>query len=187
MTEEELLAVYNRQEQIKGGSSMYLIMHKMSEEVRKYLCELNNSYHTDEENRLIMEKITGKKLDDDFRIFPPFYSDCGKNIHIGKKVFINACCTFQDQGGVYIGDNSLIGHGVMLLTLNHGQKKEERHDLLPKPIHIGENVWIGSGSIILPGVSIGDNTIIGAGSLVTKSIPANVIAFGSPCKVYKEL
>lgn len=187
MTEQELLAKYDRGERIKGDSSEHILMHKMSEEVRKLLHELNDSYHTDSETREIMSRIVGYELDDGFSLFTPFYSDCGKNIHIGRRVFINACCQFQDQGGIYIGDDVLIGHGVMLLTLNHGKLPEERHDLLPKAIHIGNNVWIGSGTVVLPGVTIGDNAIIGARSLVTKDIPANMIAIGSPAKPYKSI
>ena len=86
-------------------------------------------------------------------LFPPFYTDCGKNIHLGKGVFINAGCKFQDQGGIYIGDGALIGHNTVLATLNHGLLPEERHDLIPRPIHIGRNVWIGSNSTILSGVT----------------------------------
>ncbi len=187
MTEKDLLAKYDAGTRIKGGSPEHVIMHQMSERVRKLLDKLNNSYHSDEENIKIMEEITGSKLDENFRVFTPFYTDCGRNIHIGKGVFINACCQFQDQGGIYLGDGVLIGHGVMLLTLNHCKLPSERRDMIPKAIHIGKNVWIGSGSIILPGVTIGDNAIIGAGSLVTKDVPADMIAVGSPAKVIKSI
>ena len=90
-------------------------------------------------------------------------------------------------GGIYIGEGAQIGHSTIFATLNHGLKPEERHDLIPKPIHIGKNVWIGSGSIILSGVNIGDNAVIGAGSVVTKDIPENMIAVGSPAKVIKSV
>lgn len=80
-------------------------------------------------------------------LFPPFYTDCGKNIHLGKGVFINAGCKFQDQGGIFISDGALIGHNTVLATLNHGLLPEERHDLIPKPIHIGKNVWIRKGAV----------------------------------------
>ena len=106
---------------------------------------------------------------------------------VGKGVFINSGCKFQDQGGIYIGDGALIGHNTVLATLNHGLLPEERHDLIPKPINIGKNVWIGSNSTILPGVTIGDNAVIGAGSVVTKDIPENMMAVGSPAKVIRSI
>ena len=77
-------------------------------------------------------------------LFPPFYTDCGKNITIGKHVFINMGCKFQDQGGITIGDETLIGHNVVLATLNHDFNPAKRSDIIPKPIHIGKQVWIGS-------------------------------------------
>ena len=88
------------------------------QEAIKIGMELNNRYHTPEEIREIMGRLTGKKLDDAFRMFPPFYTDFGKNITIGKGVFINSGCHFQDQGGITIGDGSLIGHNVVLATIN---------------------------------------------------------------------
>lgn len=96
-------------------------------------------------------------------MFPPFYTDCGKNIAVGKNVFINSGCRFQDQGGISIGDGTLIGHNVVLATLNHGIAPGERHDLFPASIHIGKNVWIGANATVLPGVTIGDNAVIAAG------------------------
>lgn len=121
-------------------------------------------------------------MDDGFGLFPPFYTDFGKNITLGKNVFFNSGCKVQDQGGVTIGDETLIGHNVVLATLNHGILPEERHDLLPAPIKIGRNAWIGSGSVILPGVTIGDNAVIAAGSVVTKNVAAGDVVGGVPAK-----
>ena len=117
----------------------------------------------------------------------PFYTDCGKNIKIGKNVFINACCKFQDQGGIEIGDGVLIGHNVTLATLNHDERPEFRQNIYPKPIKIGNNVWIGSNATILQGVTIGDGAIIGAGAIVTKDIPKNAIAVGAPAKITRKV
>ena len=103
--------------------------------------EINNRYHTPDEINALMSELIGEPVE--LGLFPPFYTDCGKNIHLGRGVFINAGCKFQDQGGIYIGDGALIGHNTVLATLNHGLLPEERHDLIPKPIHIGRNVWIG--------------------------------------------
>lgn len=110
-----------------------------------------------------------------------------KNITIGKGVFINAACHFQDQGGITIGDDTLIGHNVVLATLNHGTSPTDRGTLYPAPIGIGKNVWIGSNCTILPGVTIGDNAIIGAGSVVTKDVERNTVVAGVPAKHIKTI
>ena len=120
-------------------------------------------------------------------MFPPFYTDFGKNITVGKNVFINAGCHFQDQGGIIIGDGTLIGHNVVLATLNHGFRSEDRGTLYPAPIIIGKNVWIGSNATILPGITIGKNSIIAAGAVVTKDVPENVITGGNPAKIIKKI
>ena len=104
--------------------------------------ELNNQYHTPEELREIMGRLTGKKIDDTFRLFPPFYTDFGKNITIGKDVFINSGCHFQDQGGIEIGDGTLIGHNVVLATINHDLSPKENRKNHYAPIKIGAHVWI---------------------------------------------
>ena len=133
----------NSGEVVKAGSAVHLKMHELSQEALKITAEINGSYHTPDELRALMEKLTGQQLDENFGMFPPFYTDCGKNIHIEGAAFINAGCKFQDQGGIYIGTGSLIGHNTVLATLNHGMLPDERADLRPKPIHIGRNVWIG--------------------------------------------
>ena len=101
-------------------------MSQLAFEAMKITTVLNQGYHEPEEIRTLMEKLTGGPIDESFRMFPPFYTDCGKNIHIGKNVFINCGCHFQDQGGIYIGDGALIGSQVVLATINHGRKPEER-------------------------------------------------------------
>ena len=187
MTNHEFTEIMNSGLQIKCGDHVHLKMHELSQEAIRITTEINSSYHTHSEIRRLMEELTGQELDENFGLFPPFYTDCGKNIHIGKGVFINACCKFQDQGGIYIGNNCLLGHNTIIATLNHGMLPEERGDMIPKPVHIGNNVWIGSGSIILSGVTIGDNAVIGAGSVVTKDIPADMIAVGSPARVIRSI
>ncbi|WP_291530462.1 sugar O-acetyltransferase [Bacteroides sp. UBA939] len=124
----------------------------------------------------------------------PFFVDYGENIHIGNNVEINMNCVFLDCNRITIGDFSGIGPGVHIYTVFHSTNPVER---LPKnsslwnsqtaPVAIGQNVWIGGGSIILPGVTIGDGTTIGAGSVVTKSIPANVVAVGNPARIIRRL
>ena len=113
--------------------------------------------------------------------------DCGKNIHIGRNVFFNGGCRFQDQGGIYIDDGALIGPMVVLATLNHEQNPEYRGDLFPKPIHIGKNVWIGANATVLPGVTIGDGAIVAAGAVVAKDVLPGVIVGGVPAKMLKKV
>ena len=166
---------------------MLKIFNILSQEALKITMEINNKYHTPEEIIDLFSKLIDKKVDKTFRLFPPFYTDCGKNITIGKNVFINACCKFQDQGGITIGDGVLIGHNVTLATLNHDTRPEFRQYIYPKPIKIGNNVWIGSNAAILQGVTIGDGAIIGAGAVVVKNVAENTVVAGIPAKIIREI
>ena len=187
MNLNEFLEILNSGEIITGGSEIHQFMHEISQEALRITAEINNAYHTPEEIRILMSKLTGQEIHESFTLFPPFNTDCGKNIHIGKNVFINAGCKFQDQGGITIGDGTLIGHNVVLATLNHVIAPEQRQSMIPKPIKIGKNVWIGSNATILAGVTIGDNAIVGAGAVVTKNIPENSIVAGIPAKIIKSI
>lgn len=147
--------------------------------------ELNTQYHTPIEILEIMERLIGKKIDASFRLFPPFTTDFGKNITIGKDVFINSGCHFQDQGGIVIGDGAFIGHNVVLATINHDLDPKNNRKNHYAPITIGKNVWIGANATVLPGVSIGDWTVIGAGAVVTKDVPAKSVVGGVPARIIK--
>ncbi len=147
--------------------------------------EMNTHYHTPEELRRLMSRLTGKKIDSSFRMFPPFYTDFGKNITIGKDVFINSGCHFQDQGGITIGDGALIGHNVVLATINHDLNPKQGRKNHYAPIHIGNHVWMGSNATILPGVTIGDWAVVAAGAVVTKDVPLRTVVGGVPAKVLK--
>lgn len=187
MEVKEFLSRLNAQECVKAGSDMHQMMCALSNRAMQLTTELNNRYHTPEEIRALLSEIIGKQVDESFMMFPPFYTDCGQNITIGKKVFINACCNFQDQGGITIGDGSLIGHKAVLATLNHGIAPEDRGSLYPSPIVIGKNVWLGASVTILPGVTIGDHAIIAAGAVVTSDVRANTIVAGVPAKEIRSL
>lgn len=149
--------------------------------------ELNTKYHTPEELREIMGRLIGKQVDRSFRMFPPFYTDFGKNITIGKDAFINSGCHFQDQGGIEIGDGALIGHNVVLATINHDLNPKENRKNHYAAIKIGAHVWIGSNATILPGVTIGDYAVVAAGAVVTRDVPAMTVVGGVPARVLKTI
>ena len=163
------------------------LMGEMSEEARRVTFRLNSSYHSADEVRNLLSELFGYKVPESLRVFPPFYSDFGKNIHVGENVFINACCHFQDHGGVTLGDGCQIGHNVVFATLNHGLQPSERGITYPAPIIIGNNVWVGSNSTILQGVTIGDNAVVAAGAVVTKDVEPGTIVGGVPARFIKKI
>lgn len=160
-------------------------MDEMGEEARRITFELNSSYHTLEQVRELLSRLFAYPVDPTLRVFPPFYTDFGKNIRIGKHVFINACCHFQDHGGVTLGDGCQIGHNVVFATLNHELAPERRHVTLPAPIVLGRRVWVGSNATILSGVTIGDNAVVAAGAVVTKDVPPGAVVGGVPARIIK--
>jgi len=187
VTLEQFLSYLDSGKEVEANTPMHKFMTFLSNEAMKITSELNKDYHEPEEVRAIFSKLIGKKVDEDFGLFPPFYTDCGKNIHIGKGVFINSGCRFQDQGGITIGDGSLIGHNAVLATLNHNVSVAKRGNLIPAPINIGRNVWIGANVTIGPGITIGDGAIIGAGAVVVKDVEANTIVAGVPAKFIRNI
>ena len=172
---------------VQGGSEAHQFMHGVSQEALRITAEMNSGYHEPEELRVLFSRLIGQPVDESFGLFPPFYTDCGKNIHIGKHVFINMGCKFQDQGGIYIGDGALIGHNVVLATLNPAKSPKDRSSMIPAPIRIGKNVWIGSNATILAGVTIGDGAIVAAGAVVARDVPENTIVGGVPAKIIRHL
>ena len=187
MTIEEYLNKMKPGYSVNAGSEEHQVMFSMSQRALQITMEINNKYHTNDEIVKLMSELTGQEIDETFGMFPPFYTDCGRNIHIGKNVFINAGCKFQDQGGIYIDDGALIGHNAVLATINHMEDPEHRGGMVFEPIHIGKNVWLGANVTILPGVTIGDGAIVAAGSVVTKDVPANKIVAGVPAKIIREV
>ena len=162
-------------------------MHEMSEEARRVTFRLNTAYHTADEVRELLSELFGYQVPQSLRVFPPLYADFGKNISVGEGVFINACCHFQDHGGVTLGDGCQIGHNVVFATLNHELPPERRGVTRPAPIVLGKKVWVGSNATILQGVTIGDNAVVAAGAVVTKDVPANTIVGGVPARVIKRI
>ena len=174
-------------EKIKIGKEEIEKMRGNSRDVMKFTLELNTKYNSAQEIVELMSKITGKEVDKSFVLFPPFNTDYGKNIIFGKNVFINAGCKFQDQGGIAIGDNVLIGHNVVLATLDHNTCVSKRAELFAAPIVIEDDVWIGANVTVTSGVTIGKGSIVAAGAVVTKDVPKYSIAGGIPAKVIREL
>ncbi len=162
-------------------------MDEMSDAARRITFELNGAYHTPDEVRALLSRLFGYEVDPSVRVFPPFYTDFGRNIAVGRHVFINACCHFQDHGGVTLGDGCQIGHDVVFATLDHGLAPDERHTTRPAPIVLGRNVWVGSHATILRGVAIGDNAVVAAGAVVTKDVEANTIVGGVPARKIRRI
>lgn len=183
MTVKEVIDGFREGAEENAGRDAYV--NELFQEAVRIGIELNTMYHTPEELREIMGRLIGKKVDCSFRMFPPFYTDFGKNITIGKDVFINSGCHFQDQGGIEIGDGALIGHNVVLATINHDLNPKGNRKNHYAPIRIGAHVWIGSNATILPGVTIGDWAVVGAGAVVARDVPAMTVVGGVPAKVLK--
>ncbi len=187
MTHNECLQYMRQGGVIEGGSKQHQLCYEMALQALKITSELNGSYHPPEQIRAIMSRLIGKPIDDSFMIFPPFNTDCGKNIDIGRNVFINSGCCFQDQGGITLGDGVLIGHNVVLATLNHELAPHRRATTIPKPITIGNNVWIGSNATVLQGVQIGDGAVVAAGAVVNKDVKTNTVVGGVPAKFIRHV
>ena len=183
----ELLDIFNAGDALIMNEDALEACNYYSIEAQKITCELNYNFHDFDERRELFSNLIGQELDEEFRVFTPFFTDFGKNIHLGRNVFINAGCKFQDQGGIYIGDNALIGHNVVMATLNHEENPESRANLIAAPIRIGNKVWIGSNATILPGVTIGDGAIIAAGAVVTKDVEEESIVAGVPAKFIRKV
>lgn len=179
---QEFLDLMNSGSMIEGGSKASEKMNELAQEALKITMEINGRYHTPEEIQDLMAELMGCAPNRTLKVFPPFYTDCGKNIHLGQHVFFNAGVKLQDQGGIWIGDHALLGHGVTIATLNHALAPEKRADLIPAPVHIGNDVWVGSNATILAGATIGDGAIVAAGAVVTKDVAPLTVVAGVPAK-----
>jgi maltose O-acetyltransferase len=167
---------------------------------RALLAQFNGSPSTDADRRLALLRQLLGGVGEGVWIEPPFFCDFGPQITIGAHTFINVNAVFLDSAAIRIGSHGLIGPGVQFLTPQHPLSAAERStpDWTPASgrspyltraasITVGDHVWIGAGSLVLAGVTIGDNVTIGAGSVVTEHLPSNVLAFGNPCRVRREL
>jgi acetyltransferase-like isoleucine patch superfamily enzyme len=136
--------------------------------------------------RALFSDLIGKTVDDSFSLIPPFYTESGVNIRVGRNVFVNQNCTFYDLGGLDIADDVMIGPNVSLITTGHPVEPSQRRAfVIAKPIVIERNVWIAAGATIIGGVTIGENSVVAAGSVVTKDVPANTLVGGNPARVIR--
>lgn len=177
-----------------GDKELLEQWHKAKDLVREY----NQLDSKDEEGKQRILKGLLGAMGENVWITAPFYADYGNNIYFGNNCEVNMNCTFLDDNKIVVGDHALIAPNVQIYTAFHptnaaerfGKPMEDGSFVFCKtqtaPVTIGDNVWIGGGAILLPGVTIGDNVVIGAGSVVTKDIPSNTIAYGNPCRVIRE-
>ena len=171
---------------VSGESPVHQVFHRFAQEALKITAELNGCYHTPVEIRALLAELWGEPVDETVGMFPPFHTDCGKNTKIGKRVFINAGCQFQDQGGITIGDDVLVGPQTIIATLNHDPDPEKRGGMFAKPVVICDKVWLGARVTVCPGVTIGEGAIVGAGAVVTKDVPPRTVVAGVPAKVVRQ-
>lgn len=177
-----------------GDSELLTQWHK----AKNLVCRYNQTESEDLKKKdEILNGLLGGR-GENLWITAPFFADYGNNIYFGNNCEVNMNCTFLDDNKIIVGDNALIAPNVQIYTAFHPTNARERFGKLTEdgsfafcktrtaPVIIGDNVWIGGGAIIMPGVTIGDNVVIGAGSVVTKDIPSNKIAYGNPCRVVRD-
>lgn len=172
---------------IRTDDPEYKKIKAIIDESIKLCHEFNVGPFDKKRHKEILTKIFGKEFDDSNTIIPPFNVDYGKNIFLGKNIWIQHGCTFFDRGKITIGNNVFIAPRVNLITLNHAFDPTIRSATICKPIVIEDGVWIGTNSTILQGVTIGKNSVVGANSLVTKDVPPNVVVVGSPARIIKKI
>src|SRR5699024_8636955 len=148
--------------------------------------KLNASTNVNEVRKYLGE-IIGEEVDESTTVFPPFYTNVGRNIRLGRNVFINHACSFLDLGGITIDDEVMVGPRVNITSENHSVEVADRKTMVPGAVVIKRNAWIGGAASILPGVTVGENAVVAAGAVVTKDVPANTVVAGVPAKVVKEL
>ena len=151
------------------------------------LQKLNNGTADQQEIRKQLSVITNQRIDSSVEVRLPFYTDFGRNIHLGKNIFINSGVMMTDLGGVYICNNVLIGPKITIATVNHPLNPQNRHHVDLKPVYIRQNAWIGANAVIVPGITISENAVVAAGSVVTHNVPKDTMVAGVPARITKLL
>ena len=182
-----LLTALAAGEVVPAGSPLLAAMHRTSQRALRITGELNGGYHEPDRVRELLSALTGRAVPASLTVFPPFRADFGRGITFGEDVFVNSGCAFQDQGGVTIGDGALIGHNVVLATLNHDLDPRRRQDLHPAPVVVGRGAWLGANVTVLPGVTVGEDAVVAAASVVTRDVPAGAVVVGSPARVVRSV
>lgn len=179
-------------ERMKDGRLYFCTDEEIANEQLKcldLLYDYNQTRPTEQAKRRELLKVLLAEVGENCYIEPPLHANWGRNTHLGSNVYANFNLTLVDDTDVYIGDSVMIGPNVTIATAGHPIDPELRRKVAQFniPVRIGNNVWIGAGAIILPGITIGDDSVIGAGSIVTKDIPAGVVAVGNPCRVLRPI
>ena len=156
-------------------------------EAQRIVAEMNTGFHDAGEVRALFERLTGSAVDESFLLLPPFYTDFGKRIRVGRNVFINHACEFMDRGGITIEDDVLVGPKVNLITISHPLDPTTRRSTYCAPIVIKKGAWLGAAATVLPGVTIGKNAVVAAGAVVTRDVADNAAVGGVPARVIKDL
>jgi len=156
-------------------------------EAQRIIADMNTGYRNPAEVRAMFERLTGRAVDESFWLLPPFYTDFGKNIRVGRSVFVNHACEFMDRGGITIEDDVLIGPKVNLVTINHPLDPARRRSTYCAPIVIKKGAWVGASVSVMPGVTIGENAVVAANAVVTRDVPDLAVVGGVPARVIKHI
>src|SRR4051794_38133369 len=156
-------------------------------EAQRVIAEMNTGYRDPAEVRALFERLTGRAVDESFWLLPPFYTDFGRNIRVGRNVFVNHGCEFMDRGGITIRDDVLIGPKVNLVTINHPLDPAKRRSTHCAPIVLEKGVWLSAGVSVMPGVTIGENSVVAANAVVTGDVPDNAVVGGIPARFIKNI
>lgn len=182
----------NAKERMKSGKIYFCTDEELAKEQLRRLDRLydfNQTRPSEMPKRMALLKEILAEVGENCYVKPPLHANWGCHTHFGNNVYANFNLTLVDDTDIYVGDGVLFGPNVVVAVAGHPVDPDLRRKVAQfnLPVHIGNNVWIGAGAIILPGITIGDNSVIGAGSVVTKDIPANVVAVGNPCRVLREI
>lgn len=182
----------NAKERMKSGKIYFCTDEELAKEQLRRLDRLydfNQTRPSEMPKRMALLKEILAEVGENCYVEPPLHANWGCHTHFGNNVYANFNLTLVDDTDIYVGDSVLFGPNVVVAVAGHPVDPELRRKVAQfnLPVHIGNNVWIGAGAIILPGIAIGDNSVIGAGSVVTKDVPANVVAVGNPCRVLREI
>lgn len=182
----------NAKERMKSGKIYFCTDEELAKEQLRRLDRLydfNQTRPSEMPKRMALLKEILAEVGENCYVEPPLHANWGCHTHFGNNVYANFNLTLVDDTDIYVGDGVLFGPNVVVAVAGHPVDPDLRRKVAQfnLPVHIGNNVWIGAGAIILPGIAIGDNSVIGAGSVVTKDVPTNVVAVGNPCRVLREI